>query len=395
MSRPLVSSLLASILLAACGDGATYEPVDAAVDTDADPLAPDAAGQAQRAVAVSGDFNATGVFSTLALADLSVDVDVASGVASQDPVLRRFGNELYVVNRFGVDNVTILDVDGLTLEAQLSTGADSNPQDVAVVGDKLYVAALGTAGVVVIDRGNGNALATIDLGVLDEDDGLPNCMSVYAVGDEVFVACGILDDADPFLAPRGPGKIAVIDTSDDSVARTMVLPAANPVGWLQPSDPATELGGDLLLGLVPSYSDFSGGCLARVPVAAGGAPAASCAVSNADMGGYANRYEATRGGIVWIAVNGFDENFASFGALRGFDASTLTMWDGQVSAAGQNVKDLAVCGDGDVVVADRPDSGASGLRVYDGATTLERTTAPLEIGLPPSYGNGLTCYSID
>ena len=34
------------------------------------------------------------------------------------------------------------------------------------------------------------------------------------------------------------------------------------------------------------------------------------------------------------------------GQLRGLDGTTLTMWDGQVSGASQNIKDLAVCGDG-------------------------------------------------
>lgn len=394
MSRLAAFAVLFPSLLAACGDGATYEPVDAAPTLDADPLAPDATATPQRAVAVTGDFNATGILSTLALADLSVEPDVASGVASQDPVLRRVGDELYVVNRFGVDNVTIVGVDSLALQDQISTGADSNPQDVAVVGTKLYIPALGTAGVVVIDRASGNALSTIDLSALDPDDDRPNCMSAYAVGDEVFVACGILDDEDPFLTPRGPGKVAVIDTTDDSLARTLTLPAANPVGWLQPTDRVDALGGDLLLGLAPSYSDFSTGCLARVPVAAG-AVAATCVVSNAELGGYANRYEqAANGGSVWIVVDGFDQDFNSYGQLRGLDGTTLTMWDGQVSGASQNIKDLAVCGDGDVVVADRPDSGASGLRVYDGQSTLERTSAPLEIGLPPSYGNGLTCYPI-
>ena len=36
------------------------------------------------------------------------------------------------------------------LVAQLGTGAGSNPQDVAMVGNTLYVPALGTAGVVAI-----------------------------------------------------------------------------------------------------------------------------------------------------------------------------------------------------------------------------------------------------
>jgi hypothetical protein len=340
-------------------------------------------------VAVSGDFDVTGIVSTVQLASLEVTTDVASGTASGDPMIRQVGDELFIVNRFGADNITILDATTLQLVDQISTGAGSNPQDVAVVGDRLYVPALGTAGVVVIDRGAGNALSTIDLGALDPDE-LPNCISAYELDGEVFVACGVLDDDDPFLSPRGDGVIAVIDTADDSLARDFELPGANPVGWLALTSDDSELAGDLVIGLVPSYNDFSIGCLARVPRV--GADA-TCVVTNQELGGYANRLaSSSNGGILWIAVNGFDESFNGFGMLRGLDAETLELWDGQVSGASQSIKDLAVCPSGDIVVADRPDVGASGLRVYSGETTLEVTDGLLDIGLPPSFGNGLVCY---
>ena len=67
-------------------------------------------------------------------------------------------------------------------------------------------------GLKVINRTT-RAVTTISLAALDVD-GAPNCISAYAVGTKVFVACEILD---PSYTPRGPGKIAVIDTTTDTV----------------------------------------------------------------------------------------------------------------------------------------------------------------------------------
>ena len=69
---------------------------------------------------------------------------MSAGAALGDPVLRYIDGKVYVINRFGSNNVTILD--GKTLCSsieQISTGANSNPQDVAVVGNKLYVPRIG------------------------------------------------------------------------------------------------------------------------------------------------------------------------------------------------------------------------------------------------------------
>src|SRR4051812_5023508 len=164
--------------LAACGDN----PAPAA---DAPPAA-----TPPRAIVVAGDFKAgqPGILSTLDPATREVKVGVGPALAvGNDPYLRHFGGELFIINR-GENNITILDDQTLQLKEQIGTGAGSNPQDVAVVGTKLYVPTLGTKGVTVLTRGS-NTTTEIDLSA-DDPDHKPDCNSAYTVGTDVYVSCG-------------------------------------------------------------------------------------------------------------------------------------------------------------------------------------------------------------
>ena len=370
----LVSSILS---LVACGGG-DGDNADAQLD----------AGPAQsRAVMVAGDFQATGILSTLDLPARTVTENAVAGVAGSDPLIRDLDDgRLYIVNRFGGDNITILNKADLSLVSQVSTGAGSNPQDVAAVGTTLVVAALGAPDLLLIDTSMpGNPITPVSLATLDPVDGNPDCNGVYVVGTTAYVTCGFLDEN---FMPRGPGKVAVVNTTLERLDLTIDMPAANPYG--QPARTPTDSvwGGDLVVGTVPSFSDFSMGCLVRIST--GTTPAATCAHSNMELGGYVSRaVPSPEGDILWLAVAGFTPTFDGFGALKGIDLASGDLWPGMVSAAGQVIVDLAVCPGAWVVAADKT-MGAEGVRVWQG--TAEATTAPLSIGLPPGSGGNIVCY---
>lgn len=376
----VVVAASAALALAACGDD-EHVAVDAGVTPDGsgNPDGPDL--RARRVAAVAGDFTSTGVLSVVDAPSLAVQRNVAAGVASSDPVVRAYGDELFIVNRFGADNVTILDATTLQLVDQISTGAGSNPQDVAVVGDTLYVAALDTAGVLVIDRATPTQIDTVDLSALD-DDGLPDCVSAYAVGTRVFVACGLLDS----FAVVEPGTIAVIDTTDDTLATTVTMPAGNPTGFFERAPAGGAFDGDLLIGTVPDFVDYSTGCLVRVST--GATPTATCGPTNQALAGYVNRV-AIGDDAAWAAVTSFDAQFNGAGALVRVDLATGTA-GAALTPTTQVIQDVASCGQ--YVFATDKAAGADGLRVFDtGGTVTELTTAPLDLGLPPSFGSGLAC----
>ena len=94
-------------------------------------------------------FVVTTDFSTGGLSAIDLDTrQVASQVATvhSDATLRVYGRIIYVVNRFGQDNIQVIDPDGsyATLR-QFSTGNGSNPQDIVLVSfHKAYVSRYAT-----------------------------------------------------------------------------------------------------------------------------------------------------------------------------------------------------------------------------------------------------------
>lgn len=332
--------------------------------------------------AVSTDYVSTGLASTITVPDLAVTQNAVDGVASTDPVVRHLGDRLFVVNRLGADNVTVLDPVTLQLVAQISTGSGSNPQDVAAVGDTLFVPTFAGTGVVVLDLAHPDdgVVDTIDLSSLDSD-GVPNCNAAAAVGGKVFVSCGLLDDNGD-LSAQGPGRIAVIDASSHALITDFALDNKNPIG---PFVALPELGGDLIIDTVPDYTDTTQGCIERIstdtPAAAG------CFVDHSDLGGIASGL-APGAGQLWIAVTeGWDaQDYQPLGKVESLDLGSMTLASAPITTDGERAFDVARCPTGQLAVAD----AAGGIRIFadDGS---ELTTEPLDIGLPP-IGGGLTCY---
>lgn len=366
------SLLCCALLLAACGSG----------DDDGGGLPGEAT-----VFAVSTDYVSTGVASTVAIPSLEVTQNAIAGVASTDPTVRYIDGTLYVINRFGADNITIIDPETTMLVAQISTGAGTNPHDLAVVGTRLYVAAFGSGDVLVIDaaRPSEGVIATIDLSAMDPD-GVPNCTAITSVGDYVYVVCGVLDDEDGFFTPRGPGRLAVIDPSDDSLVTDIALAGTNPQGRLTVAPPESSISGELLIDAVPNYGDLTEGCIERIIPGAEPEPN-GCLVQHATLGGYAGSM-AWSGADLWLAVTtGWDqEDFQPLGMVIPFDTADMTLAATPMTPSSQRPFDVVRCPTGHLVVAD----AAGGLRVYDSAG-VEQTTEPLDIGLPPIAG-GQVCY---
>jgi len=369
----MTSRLLILVSLAACGDNANK------VNPDAEP-APN-----PHAVIVAGDFTpgSVGVMSRLDVETLAVDQQVSpNGSVGDDPMMRHVGNLLYIVNRADGNNVTIVDDHTFAVVEQLATGAGSNPQDVAVVGSKLYVPATGTAGVVVLTRGQVTP-TTIDLSSLDPDDGLPDCVSAFAVDTDVYVACEMLDEN---FTARGPGKVVVIDSTTDTVRTMVTLSTANPFGVFERMP--ESVGGDLVIPTVPSFFDVSTGCVEAITP--GATPEAKgCLVPNTDIGGFVSRimYQNIGTDMMWMVVSSFDTE--PHGNLQGYDLQTQCLWSAPITPDTQVLVDAVVCPDQQLVIADQT-MAANGLRVYSGFAEI--TTAPLAIGLKPASAHGLACY---
>ncbi len=396
MNLDVVAKLFLALALSvvvACGGDDEVLPdaggtiADAAVGIDADPNAPDAEPTAT-AYALATDFDTVGVLSTIDIPGLQVTQNAIAGVASPDAVIRQIGDLVYILNRFGgasVDNVTIIDPATNQLVTQISTGDNTNPQDVARVGDKLYVAALNSADIIVLDATDAGATPTkIDLSSLDlSGDGNPDPSAIALVGDTLFVALEHLEYVSEFDVPSRGGTVAMIDTKNDTLLGSIELANDNPLGFF------AHDGDDLLIATVNRFPPFGGkepftGCVERITTS--GTPAAAgCVIDAAGMGGYATDIEVADGAI-WLTVT----------TSTSFDASRVLVTDSNgtittemFSSAGQGPIDIAICPTGHVVTNDST-FGASGYRVYT-ADGQELTTDALDIGVPHSFQNAVIC----
>ena len=369
-------AILTALLLAACGD-------DLHATIDAAPTA-DAAAPHPTAFVVAGDFVAghPGILSKLDLVTMTVTQHVGpAGAVGDDPMLRKLGTELFIVNRADGNSITILDATTLALVEQLGTGAGTNPQDVAVVGQKLYVPTFAGKGLVVLTRGTTTS-TTIDLAD-GQTDGNPDCVSAVAAGSDVYVACGHLDAS---FMPRGMGKVYVIDTATDAIRTTLTMQHANPFGVFERSPATSRLAGDLVIATDP----FGTGCVERIAI--GTAPASNgCVVTDAQLTGYASRIDfqtlADSSVMMMMAVALSDFMNAN---LQGYDTSSSSLWTNPLSPATEVVADAVACPNNTIVIADHHKTAANGLRVYVNMT--ETTTAPLPVGLDPQASHGLVCF---
>src|SRR2546428_6156243 len=145
-----------------------------------------------RAFVLTTDFH-TGSLSAVDLDTRAVTKDVAS--VHSDAVERWYGGLLYVVNRFGQDNVQVIDpAQGYLTVRQFSTGNGSNPQDICLVSPtKAYVTRYELSDLLIVNPSNGASLGVIPLGAFADADGIPEMARMVRVDNRVFVAIRRLD----------------------------------------------------------------------------------------------------------------------------------------------------------------------------------------------------------
>ncbi len=132
---------------------------------------------------------------------------------SSDPVLRRSGAGVFVVNRLGFDNLQRLDPgEGFGTGWQQSTGMGSNPHDVILISeDRALVSRYEPPfnDLAVVDPADGLLQSTIPLGLLaGNPDGTPRPDRMAMADGTVFVG---LQDIDRTFSRYGEGKLAVVD----------------------------------------------------------------------------------------------------------------------------------------------------------------------------------------
>ena len=341
-------------------------------------VAASAADAAQsRAFVVTTDFQ-TGGMSAIDLATRAVSVDVAS--VHKDARARWHGGLIYVLNRFGADNVQVLNpAAGFATVRQFSVGNGANPSDIVVVSPtKAYVSAYDRAQLQMWNPATGASLGSIDLSAFADADGLPEADHMARFGRWLFVALQRLDRTQGFI-PTDSSLVVVIDTANDTVVdvnpslpgtQAIVLARTNPVttfAW----DP---IGRRFYLGCVGAYGVLDGGIVRIDPAAMSDD---GVAITEAALMGDVSDVEwhsATHSYAI-VSDASFNTSLITWNPTAGTRLAPL------FTPGGFGLADCALNDRGELYVCDNS-FVVQGIRIFSAATDLQ-IAGPLGTGLPP------------
>jgi hypothetical protein len=322
----------------------------------------------------------TGFFATINVRNKSVTKYQLE--LSSDAVARTIDGKIYVVNRFGQDNITVFSPQNFAKPLiQFSTGNGSNPHDIVLASsNKAYVSLYEKGYLLVVDPTTGIELKRIDISSFADKDGVPEADRMVIVDGILYVALQKLD-RNNYFEPAGNGEILMIDIESDTIIGSIVLSGANPydIFYHQGMDRivASEVG---------SFYDLTDGGIETVDPYT--REASGFILTESDLGGDITEFAMTpfsgKGYIIVIDGATYDNNTSvvSFDLERGEKLKDIL-----APKAGFIHSGIAL-GSGRLLVGDR-NFTHPGVRIISVATDREITTQPLDTGLPP---NSITMY---
>ncbi len=351
-----------------------------------------AAATATRAfiATASSLFDAAGV----AVMDLDGQV-VASrnGASHRDSVARTQAGRAFVINRFGANSLLEIDPDGAALpvikECSVSDGFDSNPHDFVLLSpEKGYVTLYEGAELLVIDPRSldpavdppcANLISGhVDLSSLADDDGMPEMDQMRVVGDRLFVLLQILDQ-DAVFRPAGPARLAVVDTTDDSLVGSVELELTNPFAetkGLIYDDARRRL---YVGGPGRVFADFTDGGIEAVNVDT--LESEGVLMTGAELGGDLFDFVIVGDRRAYAIVAYADET----NSVVELDLDRREVVLPELLSSAEMISDIELTETGELWVAFREDSGEAtpGVRIFSIADNGEITDEPIYPGSLP------------
>ncbi|NOY45394.1 MAG: hypothetical protein GXP50_08085 [Deltaproteobacteria bacterium] len=369
IQRPATFLAAACLLLAGCGGSSG----------DSDSAAPALPGTA---FVATTDYS-TGGYATIDLDTLAAQTFQGSGIVESDNAVTTYGGKIYVINRYGFDNITVLDPSDLTTpQTQFSTGNGTNPHAMAFVSEtKAYVSLYGADSLLIVNPTTGDELGRVDLSGFADADGIPEASAMAMVNGKLFVAVQRLD-RDSWFAPTDASYLVVIDAVTDEIVDTdpstpdttdpIVLTGTNPQ-FLR----YDEALGKIVVSETGSYGAQDGGLETVDPSTY---EAEGFFVTEEGLGGDVGAFAGVDGSKVYVVVT--DSSWANdVAVVEKIDGSWQKQ--GTLGLSGAFIPSLALDGRGRLLVPDR-DTTNPGVRVYDTTTDQEVEGSPVDVGLPPN-----------
>jgi DNA-binding beta-propeller fold protein YncE len=196
------------------------------------------------AFVVTTDYS-TGSYSLISLTDLTPSIDDArKGLIGSDAGVKFSGGKIYINNRFGRDNIQVLDPSNsyVTIR-EMSTGTSSNPQDIIITSpDRAYVTRYETSELWIINPENESVIKTINLSGYDSD-GIPEMSRMYydAGTGKLFISIQKLDTLDVWRSPKNDSAVIMVNAADNTVEKVIPLQWNSVSGTIYPLNPYSQL----------------------------------------------------------------------------------------------------------------------------------------------------------
>jgi hypothetical protein len=298
-----------------------------------------------------------------------------------DAVARYYNGYIYVINRFGADNIQILDPgNNFGTVRQFSTGNGSNPQDVVVVRpDKMYVSRNNANTMWIMNPQTGAQTGSIDLSSFADGDGLCEAQYMCLVGERLFVSLQRLD-RNNFWTPAGTSYVAVIDVTTDTVidvdpgtpgVQAIALANADPFSEIQ-LDPGS---GSLYVACAGYWGLQDGGVETVDPITMA---STGTMFSESAAGGDILDVEIVNQHLGYCII----QNASFHTDLISFDPSTGTKLQTIYAPGDYVLQDIDRGPGGELFLCDRTPLNP-GVRVYDALSGVENGSGPIDVGLPP------------
>ncbi|MEZ4751769.1 MAG: hypothetical protein R3B54_14410 [Bdellovibrionota bacterium] len=187
---------------------------------------------------------------------IKAELNQKPGLGSGDSFVRADEERIYVINRLRQDGIRILDRTTLEVLADKHDEDLSNPSDVAVVGDKLYLSRYEKKTLRRYSLPDLELEKEYDLSPFADADGIPEAQWLKYQNGKIYVELQRLtrDPKTPLLLPKGPGAVAVLNVEADKFEPAIELLGGNPV-----TDLKVDPKGDLFVGTMGNYAKLDGG----------------------------------------------------------------------------------------------------------------------------------------
>ncbi len=245
VKRWIASSCFAVLAVLAmtigCGSGAVIEQINPTPSPE-DGTSLNLSPQEQIYVAAAGSTDTVGSIATVGINNPRPIQKKKAVTDGSDVVLKSFDGKLFVINRYGTDTIQVIDPATFKIIGNYSVGSLSNPQDLVVANGKAFITRLdahldkkNSDDLLIVNPLTGSKIASIDLKPYTTNDGFrfARAVGMVLVGDDLYVLIQDLGsglNTFEIFEANTNGKVAVIDTKNNSVSKIIPLTGRNPAG---------------------------------------------------------------------------------------------------------------------------------------------------------------------